>query len=187
MRSSALGAYLVDGCNPGAAQTGDRVADTGSFRHSRPYQQRGRLEHMRVLSRAEVRLLWYAEFWDYPRSGALEWDERRYWFSEAEPETGVFNVMDLTAAQWDVQDAIHQDFQTYVGRHTDFSEPGNRTPIAVSTDLHNARLRPRDQWKNFYERWRDIERPEAPVVAQWKFDTTPLRMSCGRSRPLAQH
>jgi hypothetical protein len=29
---------LKGGCNPGAAQTGDRVADTGSFCRSRPYQ-----------------------------------------------------------------------------------------------------------------------------------------------------
>jgi hypothetical protein len=29
---------IGDGCNPGAAQTGDRVTATGSFRHLRPYQ-----------------------------------------------------------------------------------------------------------------------------------------------------
>jgi len=30
---------MGNGCNPGAAQTGDRVPDTGSFRHSRPYHR----------------------------------------------------------------------------------------------------------------------------------------------------
>lgn len=64
-----------------------------------------------MLGRAEVRLLWYSRFWDYPRSGALEWDGQRYWFDEAEPGTGVFNIMQLSEAQWGLQDAVHRDFQ----------------------------------------------------------------------------
>lgn len=38
MRPPFLFSRLDIGCNPGAAQTGDRVVDTGSFRDSRPYQ-----------------------------------------------------------------------------------------------------------------------------------------------------
>jgi hypothetical protein len=90
------------------------------------------------------------------------------------PGIGVFNVMELSAAQWELQDAIHHDFQAHVGSHTDFTEPDNRRPIQVSAELHRARLRPRDQWQNFYTRWEGrIERPEGPVVARWKFDSAP--------------
>ena len=46
-----------------------------------------------------MRLLWYANFWDHPRSGALEWQGRRYWFDEVEPGIGVFNVMELSASE----------------------------------------------------------------------------------------
>ena len=129
---------------------------------------------MRMLQRADVRLLWYADFWDYPRSGALEWQGQRYWFDEVEPGIGVFNVMELSTAQWDLQDAIHHDFRAHVGTHTDFTEPGNRTPIQVSAELHSAQLRPHSQWQNFYKRWEGhIERPEGPVAAQWRFGSAP--------------
>jgi hypothetical protein len=119
-------------------------------------------------------LLWHSRFWDYPRNGALELDGRRYWFDEAEPGTGVFDIMELTDAQWTVQDAVHRDFQTHVGMHNDYSEPGNRTPIQVSAKLHNTRLRRREQWRTFYHQWQGrIERPKGMVIAQWKFDNAP--------------
>lgn len=127
-----------------------------------------------MLRREDVRLLWHSQFWDYPRNGALEWDGRRYWFDETEPGSAVFNIMELPAEQWALQDAKHRDFQAYVGTHHDYTEPGNRTPIQVSADLHNARLRPRDQWPNFYQRWQgNAEQPQGTVVAQWKYDTGP--------------
>jgi hypothetical protein len=129
---------------------------------------------MRMLRREDVRLLWHSRFWDYPRDGALEWDGQRYWFDETEFGSGVFNIMELTAEQWALQDAIHQDFQAYVGTHNDYTEPGNQLPIDVGPDVHNARLRPRGQWPGFYERWKGhTEQPRGTVVAQWKYDTGP--------------
>jgi hypothetical protein len=128
---------------------------------------------MRMPGPRRGRLLWHSRFWDYPRDGALEWDGRRFWFDEAEPGTGVFNIMELTQAQWAVQDAVHRDFQAFVGTHHDYNEPGNRTPIQVSAELHNARLRPREEWHTFYRRWQGVEQPQGNVVAQWKYDSAP--------------
>jgi|GraSoi_2013_60cm_1033757.scaffolds.fasta_scaffold197205_1 hypothetical protein len=65
-----------------------------------------------MLRQAGVRLLWHSRFCEYPRNSPLEWDGCRYWFEEAEPGTGVFDIMELTDAPWAVRDAVHQDFQT---------------------------------------------------------------------------
>jgi hypothetical protein len=121
---------------------------------------------LETVSQRDVRLLYAADFWDYPRSGALLWRRRRYWFSEAEPDTGVFDIIELTDDAWAVEDARHADFRRFVGTHTDIGETG-----ATAGRVHPAELHSR-----YYDNWLHAPGPDprlGRVVARWRYDDAP--------------
>jgi hypothetical protein len=102
------------------------------------------------VSRAAVRLLWYSDFWDGPRSGMLEFNGERCWFevvgeNEDEDLRGRcrrFVIVRLTAEQFAEECRWHESFREHVGWHTDYVEdvPGRYEG-----------LRPREEWEAFYE------------------------------------
>jgi hypothetical protein len=119
-----------------------------------------------TVSQRDVRLLYAADFWDYPRSGALLWRGRRNWFREAEPDAGVFDIIELSDEEWAVEDTRHADFQRFVGTHTDVDETG-----AKVGQVHPAALHSR-----YYDKWLHAPGPDprsGRVVARWRYDDAP--------------
>lgn len=128
---------------------------------------------LETVSRADVRLLYSADFWDYPRSGALLWRGRRYWFNEADRDTGVFDIIELSDEDWAVEDARHADFQRFVGTHTDVDETG-----AKVGQVHPAALHSR-----YYDKWLHAPVPDprsGRVVARWRYDDAPCQARTGQ-------
>ncbi|HKF00081.1 MAG TPA: hypothetical protein VKG45_14255 [Actinomycetes bacterium] len=118
---------------------------------------------LETVPRADVRLLYYADFWDYPCSGALLWRGRRYWFNEVEWDTGVFDIIELSDQVWAVEDARHADFRRFVGSHTDFDETGAEV----------GQEHPSAQHSRYYDTWLHDPEPDphsGRVVARWRFD-----------------
>jgi hypothetical protein len=105
---------------------------------------------VRNVPRNAVRLLWHSDFWDGPRSGMLELDGERCWFevvaeNDDEPLRGWYRrfvVVRLTPAQLAEEERWHELFRENVGGHTDYGASGTR-PVGD--------LRPREQWREFYD------------------------------------
>jgi len=132
----------------------------------RPATPHGDGDVLETVPRADVRLLYSAGYWDDPRSGALRWRGRRYWFNEADQDTGVFDIIELSDEVWAVEDARHADFQRFVGTHTDFDEAGTRVGQVHPAALHSR----------YYDKWLHMPLPDprsGRVVARWRYDGAP--------------
>lgn len=107
--------------------------------------------------RDSVRLLWHSDFWDGPRSGVLESNGERCWFeviaeNQDEDLRGWYRrfvIVRLTPEQLAEECKWHELFCEKVGVHTDYDASGTRR-------LGN--LRPREQWREFYEAY-EARRP----------------------------
>ena len=117
---------------------------------------------------SEVRLLWYSDFWDGPRSGMLVYRGEQCWFQviaenrDDEPAWyRRFAVLRLTPEQHAEECRWHELFRTKVGVHTDYEEPPQRPPVGY--------LWPREQWHEFYEPYRRRTPPDfsANEVLGW--------------------
>jgi hypothetical protein len=82
------------------------------------------------IPRQAVRLLWYWDEWCGVLSGMCLYQGERYWFEATDPldETMKFvfprrmGLYRLSLEELRVQEEIHQQFQRYVGMHTDYDE-----------------------------------------------------------------
>jgi hypothetical protein len=83
----------------------------------------------RKLNRNDVRLLWYADFWDGPINGLCIYQNKKHWFEmsadDAFPDTNQrrFVVLDLSPEQLADEEQWHELFRQKVGTHCDFEEP----------------------------------------------------------------
>lgn len=123
-----------------------------------------------MLHPEDVSFLWIEDMWDYPRSGALEWEGKRYWFAETEWDSGVFDIIDMDEETWARADREHELFRKHVGTHNDFTD--GKTPLGRSIAEHHASLRPQEEWHKFYDVYPPgtTLTPQGTVVAQWGFD-----------------
>jgi hypothetical protein len=113
-----------------------------------PEEQRQRPQ----IPRQAVRLLWHCRYWDGPLTGICRYQGERYWFAAIDPfdEEKVeyvsprrMGLYQLSPEELRVQEGSHQQFQRYVGMHTDYDEKEQR-PIGA--------VRPKDEWNKF-EAW----------------------------------
>jgi hypothetical protein len=118
----------------------------------------GGLERAPRLDRAEVRLLWHADYWDGARSGMLRYRGESCWFEViAENDDDAagwyrwFAVLRLSPEQHAEELRWHELFQRCVGTHTDYDEAGQR-PVGA--------LQPRERWAEFYETYRQRTPPD---------------------------
>jgi hypothetical protein len=109
----------------------------------------GSLPGIPRIDRAEVRLLWHADFWDGPKSGMLVYRGERHWFEvvaeredDAEGWYRRFAVIRLAPDQLAEELRWHELFREKVGVHTDYDERGRR-PVGS--------LQPRERWPEFYD------------------------------------
>lgn len=111
----------------------------------------------------DIQLLTHSDYYDGPLSGTLLWEGTRYWYEcQAYPWDNmtkednlfvfsqVFHLFELTDEEWAFEDEKHADFEKYVGTHTNYSANGTRS--------HEG-MRPRDDWQNFYDKYRGIDTP----------------------------
>src|ERR1017187_10939146 len=95
------------------------------------------------LDRKDLRLLWYADFWDGPINGLCICDEKKSWFEMvAENEDDFpdvmqrrFLVFELSPEQLVEEEYWHELFRQKVGTHCDFEEPH---PEVKPPELHPA-------------------------------------------------
>lgn len=103
------------------------------------------------IDRAEVRLLWHADFWAGPLSGMLTHQGRERWFvrvAESEGEASGwyrrFVVLSLSAEQHAEESRWHDLFRRCVGGHTDYDEDEREIGDVL----------PRERWAEFYDAYR---------------------------------
>jgi hypothetical protein len=97
-----------------------------------------------------VTLLWHSDFWDGPRSGLLVYAGEQCWFEVVaendDPDLAGwyrrFAIIRLTPAQLADEQRWHELFRANVGWHTDY--------VKDAPDRY-AGLRPREQWRAFYD------------------------------------
>ena len=100
------------------------------------------------LSRQEVRLLWYCDYWDGPLSGICFYQGQRYWFEAIEPEKENYGyprrvgIYILSTEELQAEEESQQRFQASVGMHTTYDEQDQR-PISEL-------LRPGEEHEKFY-------------------------------------
>lgn len=96
---------------------------------------------------ASGRFLYHANYYDGPRSGAMQTGEgKRFWFdvhpdSDRAGEGYWYLLYDLTEQEWEIETARQDLFRKYVGTHNDYDENGRRDIGAVQ---------PKVQWDKFY-------------------------------------
>ncbi len=118
---------------------------------------------VRKIDRADVRPLWYMDFWDGPINGLCLWNNRKYWFEFIVDEDGNeaidgprrFLMKELAPQQLEDEERWHELFRQKVGTHCDFEEarPG---------------VKPKELHHEFYEAFQGRPRPDYsknPVVA----------------------
>jgi len=108
-----------------------------------------------------IRLLWHSGYYDGVMSGVAEYQGQKV-YVEVIKETlnslkvhdsvyRVFNVYRLTPEQWEELLAWHEDFQTFVGFHTDYyygeNGKGKRSPGTAPGYTHEYAM------EMFYERY----------------------------------
>lgn len=77
----------------------------------------------RFLPKAEgVRLLWHDSFWDHPRDGVCEWQNKKYHFDFiADNENRVrYTLRRMSEEEWTARQQKHEQFRQHVGHHTDY-------------------------------------------------------------------
>ena len=112
-------------------------------------------DQVRKINRDEVRLLWYADFWDGPINGLCLYNDKKYWFelmadSEDElPDTTQrkFLVLELSRRQLTEEEHWHELFRRKVGTHCDFEEP-------------NPEVKPKETQREFYEEYGKRSKPD---------------------------
>jgi hypothetical protein len=160
---SARKAAASESLDRAGSQEGEASGCTCSCHRTPRSEMGGDVSDLPVLKRDDVRMLYHSDFWDHPRSGALEWGGKRYWFEEAQWDSMVFDVLDLDAKSWAYEDEMHAAFREHVGDHCEVP-PG-----------------PQKDWRGhhrFYDdpRWFPAdERPEytGTKVAVWKWEDEP--------------
>jgi hypothetical protein len=110
------------------------------------------------IDRADVRLLWHADYWDGPRSGMLLYRGEECWFevvAESEDDAAGwcrrFAVLRLSLDQHAEEQRWHELFRRCVGRYADYDESGER-PVGA--------LELRERWAEFYDTYRQRTRPD---------------------------
>jgi hypothetical protein len=110
------------------------------------------------IDRAEVRLLWHADFWDGPHSGMLLYRAEECWFevfAESEDDAAGwyrrFAVLRLSLEQHAEELRWHELFRRCVGTHTDYGESEQRPAGA---------LQPRERWAEFYDAYNQRTPPD---------------------------
>jgi hypothetical protein len=96
---------------------------------------------LQKLSRNDVQLLWYSDFWDGPINGLCLCDNRKCWFEMLDAEEHDlpaapgrrFLVHDLSEQQLAEEERWHELFREKVGTHCDFEEP---RPEVKPAELH---------------------------------------------------
>lgn len=111
------------------------------------------------IPRQAVRLLWCWDEWLGVLSGICLYQGERYWFEAIDPlddETGkcVFprrmGLYRLLREELRVQEEIHQQFQRYVGMHTDYDENEQlHRPVRLSQEREREKYQ---EWKK-YDAW----------------------------------
>lgn len=107
------------------------------------------------LSRNEVRLLWYGDFWDGPINGLCLCGNVKCWFEmwndedRAIPDTTHrrFLVRELSLQQLAEEERWHELFRQKVGTHCDLDEAH---PEVKSNELH----------REFYEAYEQRSKPD---------------------------
>jgi hypothetical protein len=110
------------------------------------------------IDRAEVRLLWYCDFWDGPRSGMLVYRGEECWFEVVAENEGDligwyrrFAVLRLSHEQHAEEVRWHELFRRCVGRHTDFNASGRET---LGT------MEPKERHAEFYDAYSQRTPPD---------------------------
>jgi len=120
-------------------------------------------ETIPVLARSEAKILRHCDYYDYPRSGEVDWRGKRYWFQETDVDE-VFRLLDLSDEQWQYQDERTAAFNEHVGEYEVYVDGRRRQD--------RSKLKPIDEWSKYYqdERWKIGRREtfaDRPVVAMW--------------------
>lgn len=110
------------------------------------------------IDRAEVRLLWHADYYDGPKSGMLVYRGEECWFEvidECEdPDADWYRrfvILRLSAEQLAEEKRWHELFREKVGGHTDYDDRGKRQV---------GLLHPEEKWKEFYDAYRERTPPD---------------------------
>lgn len=123
------------------------------------------------IERSAIKLLWYSDYWDGPRSGMLEYQGKPYWFqicAEADADTkptpdssspdGLqltgwyrrYTLLKLSDAQLQEERYWHELFRQKVGTHTDYDEE----------EENSGEVRPKETHAEFYEPYKAYTRPD---------------------------
>jgi hypothetical protein len=110
------------------------------------------------IDRAEVQVLWHADYWDGPRSGMLLYRGEECWFevvAESEDDAAGwhrrFAILRLSPEQHAEELQWHELFREKVGGHTDYDAQGQR-PVGA--------LKPRERWHEFYDAYQQRTPPD---------------------------
>jgi hypothetical protein len=122
------------------------------------------MDEMPVIDRDDVTLVYLSSFYDYPRAGEARWDGRRYWFREAGPDSGDFELLDVGDEQWTVLDERHRLFQEHVGTHCDYD------PVTQQRNIGAVKPYGPGAWDGFYRHplARQGANPHGSVVARFR-------------------
>jgi len=93
------------------------------------------------LKRDEVTILYVDSYYDGPKAGVCEWEGKRYYFDETTTDD-LFELYDLSPADWEKEDAREAAFVEHVGEHCRYVD---------SKINHGAPLKPYSQWSKYYD------------------------------------
>lgn len=89
-----------------------------------------------------IHFLYHNNFWDGPLSGVCRIGDHQYYFDcindyHEALDLRIYSLHELTEEEWKTEDYWHQEFEKYVGTHTNYAAENHRSGEVKDSSTHH--------------------------------------------------